>query len=83
MGKTFELLNCDKHKGLMKKLKKDLSKCRPDITHQVRRDIPLGDIVLVDGVVKICSRDILFIYIPSLDLSVSYLISELFLHKTI
>ncbi|CAH1785362.1 unnamed protein product, partial [Owenia fusiformis] len=34
VGKQHELLNCDKHKHLMKKYKKDTSKCRPDITHQ-------------------------------------------------
>ncbi|XP_039259161.1 ribosomal RNA small subunit methyltransferase NEP1-like [Styela clava] len=33
-GKTFELLNCDKHKGLLKKHNRDLGSCRPDITHQ-------------------------------------------------
>lgn len=35
VGKQFELLNCDKHKGLAKKFKRDISLCRPDITHQV------------------------------------------------
>ncbi|ELT87609.1 hypothetical protein CAPTEDRAFT_161336 [Capitella teleta] len=34
VGKEFELLNCDKHKGLGKKHKRDISQCRPDITHQ-------------------------------------------------
>ncbi|CAC5383599.1 EMG1 [Mytilus coruscus] len=34
VGKQFELLNCDKHKGLAKKFKRDISQCRPDITHQ-------------------------------------------------
>jgi len=36
VGKQYELLNCDKHKGLIKKFKKerDVSMCRPDITHQ-------------------------------------------------
>jgi len=36
VGKQYELLNCDKHRGLIKKFKKerDVSKCRPDITHQ-------------------------------------------------
>lgn len=33
-GKTFELLNCDKHKGLLRKHNRDLGSCRPDITHQ-------------------------------------------------
>ncbi len=35
VGKQYELLNCDKHKHLMKKFKKEPSQCRPDITHQV------------------------------------------------
>ncbi|KAL3858248.1 hypothetical protein ACJMK2_012845 [Sinanodonta woodiana] len=34
VGKQFELLNCDKHKGLAKKYKRDASQCRPDIVHQ-------------------------------------------------
>jgi len=34
VGKVYELLNCDKHKHLMKKYKKEPSACRPDITHQ-------------------------------------------------
>ncbi|XP_023217203.1 ribosomal RNA small subunit methyltransferase NEP1-like [Centruroides sculpturatus] len=35
-GKSFELLNSEDHKGLIKKFDKDPSRCRPDITHQVR-----------------------------------------------
>merc|ERR1712193_157879 len=34
VGKSFELLSCDKHKGLLKKPKKEPADCRPDITHQ-------------------------------------------------
>lgn len=33
-GKTFELLNCDKHRGILKKHDRDIGSCRPDITHQ-------------------------------------------------
>ncbi|XP_067120610.1 ribosomal RNA small subunit methyltransferase NEP1 [Centruroides vittatus] len=33
-GKSFELLNSEDHKGLIKKFNKDPSRCRPDITHQ-------------------------------------------------
>ena len=33
-GKTYELMNCDKHKRLMLKYKKNPSDYRPDITHQ-------------------------------------------------
>lgn len=33
-GKTFELLNCDKHKGILRKHNRDIGSCRPDITHQ-------------------------------------------------
>ncbi|XP_071944546.1 ribosomal RNA small subunit methyltransferase NEP1-like [Antedon mediterranea] len=32
--KGFELLNCDHHKHLMKKYKRNPSDCRPDIAHQ-------------------------------------------------
>jgi len=35
VGQKYELLNCDKHKALAKKLKKDIAMCRPDIVHQV------------------------------------------------
>ncbi|KRT80988.1 hypothetical protein AMK59_5832, partial [Oryctes borbonicus] len=31
---SFELLNCDDHTGILKKNNRDLSSCRPDITHQ-------------------------------------------------
>ncbi|XP_077986830.1 ribosomal RNA small subunit methyltransferase NEP1-like [Glandiceps talaboti] len=34
VGKKFELMNCDQHKGLMKKFKKDPANYRPDIAHQ-------------------------------------------------
>lgn len=33
-GKTFELLNCDDHKGILKKTGRDPADYRPDITHQ-------------------------------------------------
>jgi rRNA small subunit pseudouridine methyltransferase Nep1 len=33
--KGYELLNCDDHIGFMKKMHKDWSEARPDITHQV------------------------------------------------
>jgi rRNA small subunit pseudouridine methyltransferase Nep1 len=34
VGPKYELLNCDKHKSLAKKLRRDITLCRPDITHQ-------------------------------------------------
>jgi rRNA small subunit pseudouridine methyltransferase Nep1 len=34
VGKTYELLNCDRHKQYIIKNKKDPSDCRPDILHQ-------------------------------------------------
>jgi len=33
-GKHFELLNCDDHKGILKKNGRDIGSARPDITHQ-------------------------------------------------
>ena len=33
-GKNFELLNCDHHKGILKKNDRDIGSVRPDITHQ-------------------------------------------------
>ncbi|XP_064612867.1 ribosomal RNA small subunit methyltransferase NEP1-like [Liolophura sinensis] len=34
VGKQYELLNCDKHRNIAKKFKRDITQCRPDITHQ-------------------------------------------------
>ncbi|XP_064415436.1 ribosomal RNA small subunit methyltransferase NEP1 [Latimeria chalumnae] len=34
VGKTFELLNCDKHKSIILKNGRELGRVRPDITHQ-------------------------------------------------
>eukprot|EP01135_Chromosphaera_perkinsii_P008443 Nk52_evm11s1360 gene=Nk52_evmTU11s1360 len=34
VGKDFQLLNCDDHKGFLAKHKKDIKDYRPDITHQ-------------------------------------------------
>ncbi|XP_028910005.1 ribosomal RNA small subunit methyltransferase NEP1 [Ornithorhynchus anatinus] len=34
VGKTFELLNCDKHKSVLLKAGRDPGDVRPDITHQ-------------------------------------------------
>lgn len=34
VGKGFELLNCDDHKGQLKKFNRDPASCRPDIAHQ-------------------------------------------------
>ena len=34
VGKSYELLNCDKHKHILRKNKRDLGSSRPDITHQ-------------------------------------------------
>ncbi|AMD19527.1 HCL624Wp [Eremothecium sinecaudum] len=33
-GDKYALLNCDDHQGLLRKLGKDISEARPDITHQ-------------------------------------------------
>jgi len=33
-GKSFELMNCDDHKSILKKHGKDIAQARPDITHQ-------------------------------------------------
>lgn len=44
-GKHYELLNCDHHMGLIRKYKKDLKDCRPDILHQcllMLQDSPLN-----------------------------------------
>ncbi|KAG7171119.1 Ribosomal RNA small subunit methyltransferase NEP1-like, partial [Homarus americanus] len=44
-GKSYELLNCDDHMGLMKKYNKDPANYRPDILHQcllMLQDSPLN-----------------------------------------
>merc|ERR1739848_380995 len=33
-GKSFELMNCDEHKHILKKHDRDIADARPDITHQ-------------------------------------------------
>lgn len=38
----FELLNCDDHKGIMKKHNRDPKEYRPDILHQVRAAVAEG-----------------------------------------
>lgn len=35
VGKTYELLNCDKHKSMLLKNGRDPGEVRPDIAHQV------------------------------------------------
>lgn len=35
----FSLLNSDEHIGIMRKMNRDISEARPDITHQVRFNI--------------------------------------------
>lgn len=35
VGKTYELLNCDKHKSVLLKNGRDPGEVRPDIAHQV------------------------------------------------
>ena len=39
--KGYELLNCNDHKHVHKKMKRDFRDSRPDITHQARRNPPL------------------------------------------
>jgi len=39
VGQKYELLNCDRHKTLAKKLKRDIAMCRPDIVHQVENHL--------------------------------------------
>jgi rRNA pseudouridine-1189 N-methylase Emg1 (Nep1/Mra1 family) len=34
-GKDHQLLNCDDHKHIIRKVGKNIADCRPDITHQV------------------------------------------------
>lgn len=40
----FSLLNSDEHIGIMRKMNRDISEARPDITHQVRFNIASGNI---------------------------------------
>ncbi|RZF46970.1 hypothetical protein LSTR_LSTR014634 [Laodelphax striatellus] len=34
VGNSYELLNCDDHKGILRKNDRDIGSCRPDIVHQ-------------------------------------------------
>ena len=34
-GKDHQLLNCDDHQHIIRKVGKNIADCRPDITHQV------------------------------------------------
>jgi rRNA small subunit pseudouridine methyltransferase Nep1 len=34
-GKDYQLLNCDDHRHIIRKLGRDIADCRPDITHQI------------------------------------------------
>ncbi|KAK7483726.1 hypothetical protein BaRGS_00025047 [Batillaria attramentaria] len=55
VGKQFELLNCDKHKHLGKKVRRDVTQYRPDITHQcllMLMDSPLNRAGLLQVYVK-------------------------------
>ena len=36
VGKNYELLNCDDHQSILRKMQRDTGDARPDITHQVR-----------------------------------------------
>lgn len=55
VGKQFELLNCDRHKNLGKKVRRDVTQCRPDITHQcllMLMDSPLNRAGLLQVYIK-------------------------------
>lgn len=54
-GKGFGLLNVDEHVGILRKLNKDFSQARPDITHQcllMLLDSPLNRA----GLLQVCRR---------------------------
>ena len=38
----YSLLNSDEHIGVMRKMNRDISDARPDITHQVRHYLPFS-----------------------------------------
>ena len=42
----YSLLNSDEHIGVMRKMGRDISEARPDITHQVTTTTPLGIYIL-------------------------------------
>ncbi|KAH9515089.1 18S rRNA pseudouridine methyltransferase [Bulinus truncatus] len=54
-SQKYELLCCDRHKNVGKRIKKDISSCRPDITHQcllMLMDSPLNRANLLQVYVK-------------------------------
>lgn len=51
----FSLLNSDEHIGVMRKMNRDLSDARPDITHQVLFSILVrDDCLLTDSLSSVC-----------------------------
>jgi rRNA small subunit pseudouridine methyltransferase Nep1 len=39
-GERFSLLNSDEHIGVLRRMNRDISEARPDITHQVGKNYP-------------------------------------------
>merc|ERR1719483_740793 len=55
VGQKYELLSCDRHHSVGKRVKKDVSTCRPDITHQcllMLMDSPLNRANLLQVYIK-------------------------------
>lgn len=49
VGKTYELLNCDKHKSMLLKNGRDPGEVRPDIAHQVTGIEPMASELSTEG----------------------------------
>ena len=49
----YSLLNSDDHISVMRKMNRDISEARPDITHQVRRSSPNSQVSLITGLCSV------------------------------
>ena len=49
----YSLLNSDEHIGVMRKMNRDISEARPDITHQVRFKMPFISLLHTNQAAKI------------------------------
>jgi rRNA small subunit pseudouridine methyltransferase Nep1 len=51
----YSLLNSDEHIGIMRKMGRDISEARPDITHQVRFLLVDDEILTIYSACSLCS----------------------------
>lgn len=52
----YSLLNSDEHIGVMRKMNRELSEARPDITHQVGSNLSFSDDILISLIFSVRCR---------------------------